>query len=290
MSRTTLFLTIASFFSTLVALIIIVGNHAPQTQAATNQVPLTHIMISQIQTDGYNSTLQSEKEFIELYNPTNSAINLYHWKVKRIGPYRSENRVITAIFDPSNLCAECGVENSYIIPPHGYFLIGTGLQDEIALDFAYLPFTVTDIPVLTDDAAYAVYDPTDTLVDLVGMGNALDSETTTTQNPPAGQSVIRKASQGSTAESLSPGGIEAAAGNGYDTNNNSNDFVLLTSPILRNSKSPQAPPIDTTITPTPSESQRPISLVCTIQNRTWTILGKTFTLPKRTCKVQNTLH
>ncbi len=142
-----------------------------------------------------------------------------------------------------------------------------------------------------------------TLVDKLGLGTAQDNETASfTTNPTAGQSVIRKAFSNSTAISLAPGGADVLFGNGFDTDDNATDFVLLTSANPRNASSPAAeltptPTIATptptpTLTPTPTptseiivnEPVRPgVRFICEQTNHVITIAGFHFSIPSIQC-------
>lgn len=103
------------------------------------------------------------------------------------------------------------------------------------------------------------------LIDKVGFGSAQDSEVTTETNPTAGTSRERRASSTSTSQTMAIGGFDEFAGNGEDTNNNANDFVLRNSPQPQNSLStiepvptqtPKNAPTEAP-SPTPTETETP---------------------------------
>jgi phosphatidylserine/phosphatidylglycerophosphate/cardiolipin synthase-like enzyme len=76
------------------------------------------------------------------------------------------------------------------------------------------------------------------IADLVGFGNANFYEGSSPAPAPSNvNSIERKASSASTAETMGPGGKEEFLGNGYDSNDNSSDFLTHT-PQPQNSASP----------------------------------------------------
>jgi len=140
------------------------------------------------------------------------------------------------------------------IAAHGYFLISHLFFDgNITPDQTY-----SGPAILAADNTILIYDSAGIIVDKVGIGNATDKETVTfPTNPSAGRSIERKASSTSTALTLKTGGTEETAGNGEDTDNNADDFVLQTLSNPQNSTSPLEP-VDPTPTPTTSETPTPI--------------------------------
>jgi hypothetical protein len=81
------------------------------------------------------------------------------------------------------------------------------------------------------------------------MGTALDKEATAAATPSASQSIERKASQGSTIASMIIGGIDEFLGNGEDSDNNANDFIIRALPQPQN-RSSAAEPVASSPTPT----------------------------------------
>jgi hypothetical protein len=77
-------------------------------------------------------------------------------------------------------------------------------------------------------------------LDFVGYGSATKFEGSSAASAaPNGQSIVRKASLASTSATMM--NSEARAGNRVDTDTNGSDFVVLSTPVLRNSDSPPAP-------------------------------------------------
>lgn len=191
---------------------------APATQAQNTIA--THVVISEIQLGG---TL-ADDEFVELYNPTASAVSLDGWKLRRK----------TAGGTESSLVSDFGAGAS--IGAHGFFLIAPPDvdYDGPAADITYSNTTNR----LAANNTVLLYDPFDAVVDKVGLGTAGDSETAAVSNPADNGSVERKASAFSTAATLAAGGAEENAGNGQDTDNNAADFVQQTLSNPQNSGSP----------------------------------------------------
>src|SRR5690606_29455717 len=101
-----------------------------------------------------------------------------------------------------------------------------------------------------------LYDDEDVLIDKLGLGTADDAETSTVDNPATDGSVERKATATSTAESMSVGGADEEGGNGEDTNNNLNDFIIRETSDPQNTIMTETP-VDPTSTPTPTATPTP---------------------------------
>jgi hypothetical protein len=178
-----------------------------------------HVVISEVQIAG--GTVNDE--FVELYNPTNTVINLDGWRLSA----KTQSGVTT-----NNLLTTFP---NIDIQPYSYFLIVSPEYDGATSPGNQTYSTGNHIAanntiILFSDAGF-------TVVDKVGLGTAVDREGTATTNPSANESVERK-----------PGEADPLAGNGEDTDNNANDFALRTVSEPQNSAS--APEIPNTPTPT----------------------------------------
>lgn len=214
--------TITSFF----ALLFFFSDTTP-VQGDT----ASHIVISEIQVGGVNA----DDEFVELYNPTASSVDLTGWKLK----YQSGNLVASM---------------SGTIPAHGYFLVTSlGYQGAVSGDATYSASS----SALTANSTVTLSDPGSDTVDKIGMGTAADKENTATPALTSGQSVERKANSSSTIASMTSG-VDMLLGNGEDTDNNASDFIIRDTPEPQNSTSslePTSTPSPTSsITPSPTET------------------------------------
>lgn len=175
----------------------------PELPPADITSPTNHqvvkILINEIQTEGQTA----KDEFIELYNPNDHNVDLAGFALKKKNKTGNE----------SNLVSSSAF--SGIIPPLGFFLIAPQLIDEttptymglISPDLLYSGKTFS----VAQDNTVLLYDNMEHLLDKVGFGSAQDFEGSTAQNPETLQSIERKIL-------------------GQDTDNNAEDFILLTEP------------------------------------------------------------
>jgi len=168
-----------------------------------------HAVISEIR---YDERSGINEEFVELYNPTPGVIALGNWSLA----YKSKtgtkwyNKIIFT--------------EDHFIPANGYFLWGgTGLvtQADAAEE------NPKNLGLSNSGGHIALLDPDGRTVDLVaweggdspeGSGDAGKTED--------GGSLERKARAISTAENMREGGTDEVLGNGYDTDNNQDNFVV----------------------------------------------------------------
>lgn len=186
-----------------------------------------HLVISEIQTKG----AVADDEFIELYNPTLTSIDLSILALKLHiinSSGTDQNRALNFI--------------NTTIPSFGYFLIGpaSGYTGSVSLDATY---TVGAVNKLVDNGAVYISTSTATdktgLIDLAGFGTAslLNREGSAAANLTVSTSLERKATSISTFSTLTTSGSEAVDGNGQDSNDNNSDFVVQIIPNPQNSLS-----------------------------------------------------
>ncbi|MDO8529082.1 MAG: lamin tail domain-containing protein [bacterium] len=165
-----------------------------------------HIVVNEIMTKDADST---KNEFIELYNPTDSSVNLEKYKLtKRTSSGNESNLVSSSKF-------------LGIIPAQGYFLIAhPDYANKIGADLVYSGSSYS----IADDNAVILYDKDEKIIDIVGFGTAKDFEGTSPAiNPPENKSIERKTT-------------------GIDTDDNSKDFEINSDPSPQNSKYNSAKP------------------------------------------------
>jgi hypothetical protein len=231
-ARTHLVLGVVGAITAL--LLTSLSSHIQHVFAATN-----HVVISQIQ---LGATGKANAEFVELYNPTIDVVDISGWRLSK----RSASISGTLTTLVSSM--------SGTIAPHGYFLITHPdyTNATVAADLLYS----NSSGIAVNNSVLLYSDAGKTIVDKVGFGTAQDVETTAYPSLSTDQSIIRKASNTSDAVSLVPGGTEECAGNGLDTDYNSADFILLSSPIPRNTNTSPCPPFPT-VTPITEPSATP---------------------------------
>jgi len=190
-----------------------------------------HVVISEVLIDGVNeSSASNNDEFIEIYNPTSSSVDLSNWKID----YKS--------------ASGSTFNNKYIFPAgtiiqsHKYYLFGGGGVSNRD--------NSSDVVILglgNSGGGVFIRNSSDTIIDLLGWGTAVSSnfEGSVATKPPQGTSLERKANSSSSSTTMGSGGTDEFEGNGYDSDNNANDFVDRTTPQPQNSGSPAEPVIDT---------------------------------------------
>jgi len=197
----------------------------------------SHLVISEIYGGGGNSGAFYTHDFIELYNPTSSAVEMTNWSVQYqsgggSGPFGSR-----AVF-------------SGTVPAHGFFLIqanpGSGGTEALPPPDAVAGFSLaaTSGKVALSSDSVQVEGPFDSsVVDFVGYGSANLYEGTGPA-PGAGNtsSIERKAGPASDAASMGEGGAEEFDGNGYDTGENAVDFIARPGPGPQNTLSEKEHP------------------------------------------------
>ncbi|MGE6760617.1 lamin tail domain-containing protein [Corallococcus interemptor] len=194
--------------------------------------PLTnHVVISEFASKGPGSTPSNPNhndEFIELYNPTNAAVNLSGWKIQ----YKS---------DTGTSYANLVVLGTATIAAHGYYLIaGPGYTGTVTSNASYASgtsHTAGHIRIGPGSLGTAVNDAA--TVDKLAWGTGANSPEGSAPaaylSDPA-WSLERKAVSTSTPASMDA--ADALRGNGLDTDQNGSDFVIRTTRNPQNASSP----------------------------------------------------
>ncbi|CAI8892628.1 putative extracellular nuclease [Brevibacillus sp. IT-7CA2] len=202
----------------------------PQAKAAQAD----HVVISEVYGGGGNSGALYKNDFIELYNPTDTAVSVGGWSVQ----YTSATG---GTWQTTDLAGS--------IPPHGFYLVqqaagagGTaelpppdgvgsigmsGTQGKVALVNHTTPLAGTDVSSQSG------------VVDMVGFGAATTYEGSSPAPATTNPTSVQRISDAS--------GIVPNGGNGWDTNNNGNDFITG-APTPKNTQSPVEPPLPTDVT------------------------------------------
>ncbi|XRG78253.1 DNA/RNA non-specific endonuclease [Rossellomorea sp. GAMAL-10_SWC] len=188
----------------------------------------THVVISEVYGGGGNSGTSYKNDYIELYNPTDLSVSLSGWSVQ----YASSTGTFSSI---TNLTGSIGAHQYYLIKEASG---GRGTVDLPAADgTGTINLSASSGKVALAKVTTAVSGSTNSnVVDFVGFGSANDSETTPVGTLSATTSVERKDNNGGTAQ---------GQGNGWDTNNNANDFVVTSSLVPQNSSSTAEPSTET---------------------------------------------
>lgn len=199
----------------------LVGNPIAATSTYT---VLPALKISEVKAEAASANTQDE--FIELYNFGDFSFNI---STSTLFLHLRNGAVDTAV--PLNLMKSQ-------IPDKGYYLIGnqTGYGGGVSLDASYA--SSTDILTGNSGVYISASSTADQLViDKLGMGSSAIKETATTTALAAGKSYERKAQLTSATSTMAVGGNEEFKGNSYDSNNNSQDFLLRNIPQPQNSLS-----------------------------------------------------
>ncbi|KZZ84398.1 MULTISPECIES: DNA/RNA non-specific endonuclease [Bacillaceae] len=196
-----LFLSLVLFFST--------GNFFSTPAHAAGA---SHVVISEVYGGGGNSGAFYKNDYIELYNPTDSAVNLSGWSVQ----YASASGSFTNI---TNLTGSIGAHQYYLIKQAS----GTGGTANLPSPNATgtINLSASSGKVALAKVTSSVSGSRDlNVIDFIGYGSANDYEAASAGTTSATTSAERKNDNGGTANGL---------GNGWDTNNNSADITVTAS-------------------------------------------------------------
>ncbi len=166
-----------------------------------------HIVISEIQTYGQTAT----DEFVRIYNPTSSAINISSWKLTKKTSSGAESNLVSSFSDGT------------IIPPNSGFLIAhqTGYLGSETPNARYSGASYS----MADNNTIILKNTEGTVIDKAGFGTASDYEGAPAQNPENGASIKRL--------------------NNNDADNNKNDFSA-DAIVPADSPAPVPPPASAT--------------------------------------------
>ena len=198
-----------------------------------------HIVISEVYGGGGNSGSTYKNDFIELYNPTSSPINVTGWSVQ----YSSSTG---SAWQVTNLTGT--------IQSHGFFLIqeAQGSGGSVNLPAPDVTGTLSlssssgKVALVNNTTALSGSNPAgSSVIDKVGFGSANGYEGSGPAPAPSNTaSIERKANSTSTSASMGTAGVDEFEGNGYDSDDNANDFITR-APQPQNTFSPLEPTVNT---------------------------------------------
>ena len=188
-----------------------------------------HLVISEVQIKGDGDR---DHDFIEIYNPTDLDINLSNYKgdYVKLVKYTSTGR---------KYVIKSWKNDFSVVPSHGFYLWASGKDSNY-------PSTIgadccTEMNIGSNNAV-ALEFSNGSIIDLVGWGASIVNETLSFPfNPQNNQSIERKALFSSDNTTMGYG-EDKHLGNGHDTNNNFNDFILRDCSDPQNSSSSKEDP------------------------------------------------
>ncbi|MBI4037481.1 signal peptidase I [Candidatus Curtissbacteria bacterium] len=197
-------------------------NNTFTAAASFPSIVADHIVISEVQTNGGTGggpEKLTDKDFIELYNPTSSAINLAGYRlVKRVGSgVPTDDNIFT-------------FTSSHSIPARGFFLWASsespGFATSIGADVTSSQIIATANNSIAVRQGSLDSGPIIDALSWASVSGSLTEGTRFSSNLDDNQSMERKAKSTSTVSSMGSGGADEFKGNGFDNNDNETDFLL----------------------------------------------------------------
>jgi hypothetical protein len=194
-------------------------------QPAVSGLAADHLVISEVQVAGADAG----DEFIELYNPTESEVDLSDWSVQ----YLSGTATTTGNVSKKNF--EAGNK----VPAKGFFLIARGLNGSnadgyagsVTPDLTHRTFSMSG----ASSGAKIFLVKNQEKVDSFDDSDIVDKLDYSFSVPAAGQSLERKTVENNNC--VSAVGSGEFLGNGCDTDSGQNDFETRTTPNPQNTQS-----------------------------------------------------
>ncbi|MFH0806724.1 MAG: lamin tail domain-containing protein [Candidatus Brennerbacteria bacterium] len=198
----------------------------------------SHVVISEVQVDG----VDAGDEFIELYNPTDAAVDLSGWSLQYVSG--AVETVTSSTVSKKNFLA------TSFIAAKGFYLIGRGFnaagedgyQGYVEPNMTHRTFSLSGVSA----GARIFLVPSATFIESETDPNILDVlDYTSTTIPDAGSSFERRAWSNNLCHSVIPNGSGEFLGNGCDAGVFADDFELRSISRPQNSGSfvePRAAP------------------------------------------------
>ena len=212
------------------------GSYGSVTVTAPPPPVLTnHVVISEFAGAGPGG---ASDEFVELYNPTNTPVDLNGWKIQ----YK---QATGGSYQSFTITTANSAGGNTLIAAKGYFLLGqTGYVGTVTPNVRFtlnLSGTTGHVRIGPGVMGTGVNDTN--VVDRLGYGTGDNPEGTVSPAPPSNNagSLERKAYSTSTSATME-GGADALKGNSQDSDNNASDFVTRTARGPQNASSPTETP------------------------------------------------
>ncbi|MRN55418.1 5'-nucleotidase C-terminal domain-containing protein [Paenibacillus monticola] len=229
------------------ALLMVVGNILPATytaQAATNN---SEVVISQVYGGGGNSGAEFKNDFIELYNPTDVAVDLTGWKVRYASATGAFSEVASDTTKVTTLTGTIQAKSYYLIQQ----ATGSGGTKELPA-----PDLIGALALGGTNGKVDLVNTSNQSIDIVGFGTATGVEGTATAALSSTTAAIRNASTQTPADNR-----------GQDTDNNSADFQVQ-APDPRNSTYGHAPVTASSVTASPTPNAWPVGTEISLNSPT----------------------
>ncbi|HUC20377.1 MAG TPA: lamin tail domain-containing protein [Candidatus Polarisedimenticolaceae bacterium] len=199
---------------------------ASPSRASANLI--NHPVISELQTA---SSTNASQEFVELYNPSGSAVSVSDWTV--------EYKAAASVSTEASWTKKASL--SGLIPAYGFYLIATKSYLDSA-DADWSPTLAARGGTVRLKAASGL------VVDQLGYGETANgAEGLPASSPVTGGSIERL-----------PGHTQPRAGNGIDTGDNGSDFTIRTEAEPQSSTSPLENPDETPSEQGEEPSEQPV--------------------------------
>ncbi|MFN4133683.1 MAG: lamin tail domain-containing protein, partial [Candidatus Hadarchaeales archaeon] len=193
-----------------------------------------HVVISEV---FYDESGSDENEYIELYNPTASAVNIGGWKLKHYNETGAAQ--FTATIPADNF-----------IPAYGFYLLArkSPISPNNSGVLVYPDYVYSGTMQNGPGDYLVLEDASGNYVDGMKWGNAGVAGEVYITDAPNSTSVAVDVAGGHSLERKSASTHDETKGNGYDTNNNANDTRDRATPQPQTTSSPTEDPGGTTVT------------------------------------------